>query len=68
MALYRDNIDRSIIDQEDMNQKYKYVDIDDVKSMLDEIENKINECITLFKIETLTECLSELEDLSQKLY
>lgn len=68
MAKYRDGLDRNIIDQEEIEVKTDYIDIDDAKSVLDEVEKRVNKCIELFKIDTLTDCLYELEMLSEDLY
>lgn len=68
MAKYRDNLDKKIVDQEEVELKYDYIDIDDAKSILDEVEKRVNECIKLFKVDTLSDCLYELERLSEDLY
>lgn len=44
------------------------ISVSDVKDILDEIEDRVNEIISKFTIENLLECIDDLRELSRDLY
>lgn len=57
-----------IVDKPDRNDNYDYIDIDDAKDVLSDIESAIHKVLKLIRSLDIKDAIEELEILSKKLY
>lgn len=65
---YRDDLKKKIIDQESIESKYDYVDMDDVTDVLNDIEERINRIIVEMDEWNFSHAQEKLKELSDELY
>jgi hypothetical protein len=69
MARIRDELGRKYIDKnEPLDDRYDYVDIDDVNDALNDIESVINDIIVDMENWEFTSALEKLKELSTNIY
>ena len=65
---FRDILKKKIVDQEELELKCEYVDVDDVTEILNDIERRINTLIVEMEDWNFSYVKEKLEDLSRMLY
>lgn len=70
MSNFRNGISGLAFDQDYIaprDEYVEYVELEDVKTMLDEIKSEVDYCLSLFNFDDLGICLERLKDLSNDL-